>query len=472
VISTDDRPTTESSPSAAVAVAAGRSNVSSTHAPQLLSEFERLLTEPGCPACRHIAETERSFFSWFEIESHTSSEMQAGLRAAMGMCPCHTRRLVEALGAGHVMTIVMREALSGARRVIREEIKLGPCPACEAIEFGAGRARTLLIDSLQDPALARRYSGHGGVCLVHLVDALPVAEPATLKLLAERLLESLHDVADSALVDLLAGVDADGPRRAVFREGLPVVPHAHSTVERLVGQLATDACPVCLAAGVAGRDYLAWFLAGSEADDRSLDSDPGELCSTHLHDVAHAASSQVDNPAVQRKRSIRVAQLERFLARLAEMPPTERQRRRSNHDALASIREELATRPYCPACHAREGVERAQRDLITASLALTTVRERYEHAHGLCVRHAMRVADGSASRVARQHADARLATIAWEVQETSRKYAWAFRHESSGFEQDGWLRGMAQIDGRVFDGAPAPIRYDDAEDGPRGAEQR
>ena len=59
-----------------------------------------------------------------------------------------------------------------------------------------------------------------------------------------------------------------------------------------------------------------------------------------------------------------------------------------------------------------------------------------------------RVADASAASVARHHGDARLAPIAWELRETTRKYAWAFRHESTGSEHDGWLRGMARIDGR------------------------
>jgi hypothetical protein len=56
----------------------------------------------------------------------------------------------------------------------------------------------------------------------------------------------------------------------------------------------------------------------------------------------------------------------------------------------------------------------------------------------------------------RNHTDARLALLAWEVQETARKYAWAYRHEPTGPERHGWLRGLIQIDGRVFEGGPAP----------------
>jgi hypothetical protein len=48
---------------------------------RLLSELERLLREPGCPACGYVSEIERSFFSWFQIESFSSPQVQARLRA-------------------------------------------------------------------------------------------------------------------------------------------------------------------------------------------------------------------------------------------------------------------------------------------------------------------------------------------------------------------------------------------------------
>lgn len=101
-MSTDDRPTTESWPSAAGTAGASASGMSQTRAPRVLSEFGRLLTETDCPTCRHIAETGLSFFSWFEIESHTGSEMLARLRAAMGMCPAQTRRPLESPGTGQL----------------------------------------------------------------------------------------------------------------------------------------------------------------------------------------------------------------------------------------------------------------------------------------------------------------------------------------------------------------------------------
>ena len=137
----------------------------------VLSEFERLLREPGCPACRYLAEAERSFFSWLRIESFSVAEVQARLRAGMGMCEVHSRRLVEEFGEGHVMTIIVREAIAGARQRLREDGEPGPCPACDAVGFGSQRARQLVVDGLADPATARVYSDHDGVCLAHFLQA-------------------------------------------------------------------------------------------------------------------------------------------------------------------------------------------------------------------------------------------------------------------------------------------------------------
>lgn len=188
------------------------------------------------------------------------------------------------------MTIVMCKALAGARRVIREEVQLGPGPACETLEFGTGRARTLLSGRVQDPALAPRYGGRGDVCLGHLVDALTVAEPTTLKLLRDGLLESLHE--EFALIDLLGGADADAPRRAVWRERVPSVSYAGSTVERLTDRPEREACPAFLASGVSGRDYLGWFLAGSEGDDPSLGTD--DLEAVAVPALAHRVAPRPD----------------------------------------------------------------------------------------------------------------------------------------------------------------------------------
>jgi len=417
---------------------------------RLVSELERLLREPGCPACGYLTEIERSFFSWFQIESFSSPQVQSRLRAALGMCPAHSRRLVEELGEGHIMTTVVREALAGALQHVRGETQTGRCPACEAVEAGSRRACRLVLDGLLDPALTRLYSEQGGMCLVHVLQSLPVADPPGLKLLTDRLLAQLSQQVGPSLVTALAGSDDDARRRAVWRDSLPELHPGGSTVDRLREIIEIDACPVCLSAGVAERDYLDWFGASSAAGDESLRSDPGEFCSGHLHDVGAAGF------AADHKRAARIAQLERFLGRLSQLPAAGKRGRRTKPDEFDHVRAELLAIPYCAACNARDAVERSRLDLITASLALASVRDRYDRCHGLCVRHAMQMPDGHTARAARRHLDGRLAVLAWEVGETARKYGWAYRHETSGPEHDAWARALAQIDGRVFAGAPAP----------------
>ncbi len=421
----------------------------------VLSEFERLLREPGCPACRHLAEAERSFFSWLRIESFSVAEVQARLRAGMGMCEVHSRRLVEEFGEGHVMTIIVREAIVGARLRLREDGEPGPCPACDAVGFGSQRARQLVVDGLADPATAQVYSDHDGVCLAHFLQAAASVDASTLRLMSERLLASLRAPDESALLALLAGEDPDVDRRARWRDGLPPELAADSTVEGLCGRLDFEACPVCLSAGLAERGYVRWFLERTADGDPSLDNDPGEVCRAHLHDLAHA-DRRLAGDAIEHKRATRAGQLQRLLSRLAELPAPGRRGRRSAVE-LDAVREEVVTAPYCPACNARDGIEHAQLELIGSALALPRVRDRYEHSHGLCARHALQLPDGQGGRLARRHADARLGVLGWEVHETARKYAWAFRHETSGPERDAWVRALAAIDGRIFEGGPAPV---------------
>jgi hypothetical protein len=421
---------------------------------RILSEFERLLGIDACPACSYVVEAERSFFSWFAIESHTVGEMQARLRAAMGMCPAHSRRLVEELGEGPIMTIVMREALAGARQRVHGEIDAGPCPACVSVTTAADDAAHMVVDALATTSNARRYREHDGVCLPHLLDAAARADRPTLALLAERLLQSLQANADARLDGLLAGIDHDAVRRAGWYGHLPDLPGGASTIGSLIEQLAVDTCPVCLGAGHGELRYLRWLLQASRSHDPSLRNDPGELCAVHLHDAALLDRGAADL-AIERKRAVTMGGLADLVRRLAETPRASGRRRRSE-PALAQTAHDALISPHrCPACRARTAVERSQVELLIAGLALAPVRASYEQGHGLCVRHAIALSQGAAGAFARRHVDARLGVLTWEVHETARRYAWASRHESAGPEHDAWRRALAQIDARVFAGGPA-----------------
>ncbi|MGB0093870.1 MAG: hypothetical protein WBP81_15235, partial [Solirubrobacteraceae bacterium] len=305
-----------------------------------------------------------------------------------------------------------------------------------------------------DPAHARLYTQHTGMCVPHVVQASRIAEPSILKLVADRLRESLGEAHDGALVELLAGVDRDRERRRRWRRELPELPGAGSTVGRLCDRLAIEACPVCLSVGWSEQRYVEWFVAHSRERDPSIRSDPGELCSAHLNDVA-LADPAVAAGAAHDKRAARLGELHRLLDNLSELPPTGRRGRRARRfDDLDRMLVQFVAAHRCPACHARSEIYRSQLALLIASTALPAVRERYVHSHGLCARHAMNAGDGQVARLVRHHADARLGVLGWELEETARKYAWACRHETSGPEHTAWLRAVVQVDGRVFEGCP------------------
>jgi hypothetical protein len=433
------------------------SSASSVEQGHGLAELGRLLAERGCPVCRYVEEAERSFYSWFEIESFTAVEVRAGLRAGMGMCTAHTRRLIDEISEDHIMVTVVREAVAGARHCLGDGVSPGPCPACDAATFAAERAIHLLLNWLLDPVNARVYAEHPGMCLSHLIQAAPAAEPVTLKLLAERLHESLGEADPGALMELLAGVDRDAALRCRWRHELPADRSAQSTVGGLCGRLAIEACPVCLSTGWIERRYLRWFVERSREHDPSISSDPGELCSAHLSDVALTEQAAAAD-AAQRKQAARRGGLQRLLDSLSELPPPRRRSRRARLDDLTRLRAQLVSEPYCPACHARSEIDRSQLSLLVASLTLSPVRERYSHSHGLCVHHAMKVTDGEVARRVKRHCDARLSVLGWELEEAARKSAWARRHEPAGPERHAWLRAIAQVDGRVFEGGAAPMQ--------------
>ncbi len=355
------------------------------------------------------------------------------------------------------MTTVIREALTGARQSLHADSQTGPCPACGALAPAAAHATQALIDGLRDPASARLYRQHHGMCMAHALDAVQTAERVELELISEQLLASLGDGHHPGALELLAGLDQDATRRASWRQRLPEAPAAQSTVEGLCSRLIIDACPVCLTAGLMDRHYLEWFIEHSKQDDPSLATDPGELCAAHLHDLALLDRVAVELP-LERQRTARVGELRRFLEYVAQSPRVPRRGRRSATDDLARRRAELICERHCPACNARQGSERSQLELLSAALALSSVRDRYEPSHGLCVAHARQLTAEPAARVVKRHLDARLGLLAWEVNETARKYGWAYRHEEPGPERDAWARAFAQIDGRVFEGGPAPLQ--------------
>jgi hypothetical protein len=317
-------------------------------------------------------------------------------------------------------------------------------------------SRDLVLDALRRERDARRYGEHPGLCLDHVVALGETAEATPMKVVAERLLEGLRNPDTASALALLARADDDAPRRAIWRERLSEPSVVTSTIAHLRARLGVDTCPVCLAAELGERRYLDWLLERSRNDDPSLRTNPGELCSAHLRDAA-LQDPAAARYAIDRKRAVTVGALKRLQDGLARLPQPTGRRRRSDGEVSAHVRATVLAVHECPACRARTTAERRQLELLDAALALTPVRRDYESSHGLCVHHALRFGASASGQVVHRVVEGRVAVLAWEVAETRRKYVWTCRHEIPGPEQDAWLRGFAQIDGRVLLGGPAPL---------------
>ena len=102
--------------------------------------------------------------------------------------------------------------------------------------------------------------------------------------------------------------------------------------------------------------------------------------------------------------------------------------------------------------------QRRELALLIAALKLPAVASAYRRGHGLCARHARDLIEPESSSLAHRHLAAKLGVLSWELEESSRKQAWASRHEAKGPEATAYVRFIAQIDGHALMGAPAPVQ--------------
>ncbi len=421
-----------------------------------------MLGADTCPMCTYVAEVERSYFAWFVAENYSAASVRGQLRTSLGMCPTHSRRLMEDPGPGPILTTVVHEALTGAAAHLREPGPGAPCPACAALSRASDDARHLVVHALATDSEARRFQDHAGLCLKHVLEVGEIADLTVMTLVAERLLESLGtgDMHD-ALARL--ATDDDVQRRARWRERLAEPDDTTSTIAQLCARLEVAACPVCLAAGLGERRYLEWFLDNSRRAEPSLRTDPGELCAAHLRDAVWQ-DPEAAGYALERKRDVTASALSRLLDCLSPASSPTGRRRHADEEVGEHLRGTLLALHPCPACRAGQTAEQRQLELLDAALSITSVRAAYETSHGLCVRHVARLGSSASAQTARRVAIGRVAVLAWEVGEIHRRYAWACRHEPAGPERDAWLRGLVQIDGQTLLGAPPPPHAPDSED--------
>jgi hypothetical protein len=377
---------------------------------------EDLLTGPGCPVCRYVAEGSDRYLGWFALEGHGEPATITVLCDSLGMCARHTRRLMSQPGAAIRLTAVYRYVVTAARdRLAGRPQSPAPCPGCRHDDATTGRALDTLLDGLADSGVLHRYQELGGLCLPHLAAAAGSGRRRTFPVLAETTREAI--AAPGAHGGWLAGTDRDAEARAVLRRALP-----------LPGGLVPAACQPCLARAQAEYRALA-RLPGLASDG----PDPAfTLCACHLADAATA----VDASAGLRTL---LAWQERCL--------TTRLHTASRWLLAAQRRRDPSV--DCPVCRAgRNAAGRALADLSRAA--------QPSGAAALCVRHDLTlcVADPRAGKVLASAAVGRAEELIADLADAFDRIAEARNQGVRAVESDVWRLAAAFLDGAVFGGCP------------------
>ena len=397
----------------------------------LLGSAAGLLDRPGCPVCRHVAETSDGYLAWFAADGHYDADLLGRLCVSRGMCPPHTRRLLAQPGARLRLTAIYRYVVEA---VLRDPLaRPGPCLACEQSERAADRVLAILIDDVM--ALDRQaYKQHGGLCLPHLRALARQGRKLDLLWPTRFMLSQLSH--ETVSLEILAGrSDPDEADRQANAAALP----AHCTADRWV-------CPACWAAARAERSLLGEAAAAVPGDAGSTESGtPPALCPPHLRDVVRGQDS--GNSILAGQAGSHAARLQQAFAG--------RPRRLGFASGWLSLRARNAfAEPDCPVCRgvhaagAREIGKIAGRIRAAGSLAADD---------GLCCRHVRDLArsDASAGDVAVQAALAHGTRLLAELVRAHAAPPRALEQETGRQAFGAWRRAPVFLDGAVSGGRPA-----------------
>jgi hypothetical protein len=408
-----------------------------------LGSAAELLTRPGCPACRYVAEADDRYLAWFALEAHADPVTITRLCASLGMCARHTRDLMGQPGAAPRLTAVYRYLLQAAREQLAGPGKRRPaaCPACEHDQDAAWRVLDTLLGELPDAGVRAQYLDLGGLCWPHVRAAASVRGRRRAVAWIVQTAADTPDDRRPSLDTMAGGPDHDADTRARLRAALPPE-----------GRLPPGTCPACLAAARAEATELTGLVRSTGSGGGRLDGAAGDvsrpgpwLCPGHLRDAVLATGGDAA-AFIAHQAGYHAADLTRLVQPTAWG--------RGSHPAgWLRGRHSPAADDECPVCQARE---RAGRQKLRRHGAVPQAAPARNSAHRLCVRHllALRASDAAAGQVAAGHAARRAGVLIEELTDAFRKGTWAFRHESRGTEMTAWRRAAAFLDGSVFGGCP------------------
>lgn len=458
-------------------------------------ETLRELGRPGCGACRRAAWSEERWLSAFVYEHYRDPVVVGRLVAARGLCPRHTRALLEYGPARWVVPSAYAPVLAAAVADTHAQRRAAtpPCPLCSSVRLIETATVEAAVESLDDPAVEHAYRSGSGFCGPHVRLALPRARPRTARVLLETLEERLRaPTRMGGALETLAGADPDAPRRARWRalrerERPPDARRARATtLAELRDLLRLDACPLCVAAAETAARYQAWAGETRARSAAELSWDGIWLCPGHLHDLcAHdpdTGSWMVGRERERLERAQRMA-LERVRALpAAGLPDRVRAARAAlrdddRHDtAGAGARMRAAARllvlggrgaplrralgplaraPVCAVCREAERAAERLGWLLVAALEDRPTAAVYDDSHGLCLRHAMGLPPGDTRARVMRVLRARLRVTEWELDDAAWKASWPARYAAHGAQAGAWLRAPGYLDGMALLGAPA-----------------
>ncbi|MGH3320460.1 MAG: hypothetical protein ACRDN9_09805 [Streptosporangiaceae bacterium] len=449
----------------------------------------RLLSQGGCGVCRYIEDSARHWLSAYIIENHSDAAVAGRVNEALGFCPAHTRRLLTDMSAAWLLGWVFVGVVAAGRRRLAadDRPRIPPCVVCAHMHDFERMGIDLVLRYLSHPEARSAYEQAGGFCLDHALRALDRVGPEEGRVVAGVLGAALGEGAGS-LFAALAGADRD----ARLRDRLRLVA-ADEVLERertvrassvrggILDDIVAASCPVCRAGTRRAWWYVNW-LARSFGESKGPRIEDMYLCATHLHDVAQANPGHVEwlektlagywadkagrfIRALDKRRATRTSRLAGTI-----VPPSAtdlRARATGYRDALRPLR----TGPGCRICQVARRAEQEQTQALAAAVLDRELAEEFARSHGVCLRHALTWPRGNPPVLVTDVVRARLAMLAFELDEAVRRTSWTTRFEPRGAESSAWLRAPTLLDGRTYAGCPAATVADAVRGSPDGQAQ-
>lgn len=434
-------------------------------------ELLAALREAGCPICRVARRSEPDYLFWLLHEGYAEPSLFEALTVSLGFCGTHAAAILRNGGGASQVAlmhgVVAKRLLAlwrDARRLRSWTAKIaaaggapGRCPVCRVRDAAGARAAFFLAKLIESPATEAGYGRPGIVCAPHLGLLAPHLRTPTL--------DRITEVHAEALGRALTALDNREPRgdaalaqtqRAALRlavgHAAPSEPAAQALslsrreagLETFIG--ATDACSVCRVVALARDEWIAWLDEAAEAGETIEDLLP--VCAVHVWDAWSAAGPALRAAVV--RNAVRVARhkVETACKFLAWKPPPFSARRplaglvsavQGRRPFVRLARAAVARAERCPLCARLAAARDRSLALLFALLEEGRHRSRFEAGYGLCVKHFARALACGPEPAVRdfliQSEIAKLAQLAWALDEYARKLAWQARPEAAGAEK-------------------------------------